>query len=356
MSIENQETFYLRNVCDYDTNIKSDAILTESVIDGFSEFSTLLRTMYQDWRSYETSTAPSVRTKIGIMTNDLENYHNLTYTLDFLFAVAMVGELCSEGKIQYLRAAKVLLKTEYKNSVVFPIKMFEKYGFYFNYFKGEKEISEYKSCDSFNIYYENCEHLIDSMKFIAHRLTEQEKKKEMPAKVAFMLADYYFILTGNINQNPAQKSILNTLGSLRELWGELVCVMQDECGFIADSSFNPYVFPNRTVTFKKNKKTICKFGITVDCLNIRLPLSFEIAKNLILKRKSLPQSVNRNIDLFDCVNCGKCEGKSNIVMVEGVPLCNLSYSNFATEDSRCLHFDVTNEDEVIVICEIVREI
>ncbi|WP_186422335.1 hypothetical protein [Lacrimispora celerecrescens] len=102
MSIENQAVFYLRNVCDYDHNIKSEALLTESVTNGFSEFSSLLRTIYQDWRSYETSTVPSERTKIGIMTDDLENYHNLTYTLDFLFAVAVAGELIAEGETPYI--------------------------------------------------------------------------------------------------------------------------------------------------------------------------------------------------------------------------------------------------------------
>lgn len=356
MSIKNQATFYFRNVCDYDSNIKSDAVLTDAVIDGFAKLSDLLRTIYQDWRSYETSTIPSERTKIGIMTDDLENYHNLTYTLDCLFAIATMGELCWEGETQYLSVQKSSFKSEYKQSVALPFEMLKKYGFYFNYFKGDKTADEYKRCDSFHVYYENGKHLIESMKFIAHRLAEQEKIKEITPKVAFMLADYYFILSGNINQVPIQKSILNTLGTLSEIWKELVRVMQDEYGLIADSSFNPYVFPNRTVTFKQNKKTICKFGINVDRLNIRLPLSFEAAKNLITKRTSLPQSINRNIDLFGCVNCGKCENKSNIVMVEDVPLCNLPYSNFVTEDSRCLRFDITADEEVKVICDIVRDL
>lgn len=356
MSIENQATFYHRNVCDYQSSIKSDFTLSEAVIAGFNEYSDLLRTIYQDFRSYEISTVPSERTKIGIMTDDLENYHNLTYTLDCLFVVATAGELCSEGETQYLSVQKALFKNEYKKSVTFPFEMLEKYGFYFNYFKGEKAVDEYKRCDGFHVYYENGRYLVESIKFIARQLSEQEKKKEMSPKVAFMLADYDFIFTGNVNQNPMQQSILNTLGALSEIWEALVRVMQDECGFVADSSFNPYVFPNRTVTFKKNKKTICKFGITVDRLNIRLPLSFETAKNLITKRTSLPQSINHNIDLFDCVNCGKCENKSNIVMVEDVPLCNLPYSNFVTEDSRCLRFDITADEEVKVICDIIRKL
>ncbi|MDD2361856.1 MAG: hypothetical protein PHH84_02685 [Oscillospiraceae bacterium] len=356
MSIQNQALFYYRNVCDYESSIKSDVTLSGAVIAGLAEYSDLLRTTYQDWRSYETSTVPSERTKIGIMTDDLENYHNLTNTLDCLFAVTTVGELCSEGVIQYLSVQKNLFKSEYKKSVTFSFKMLEKYGFYFCFFKGDKAVDEYKRCDNFQFCYENGEHLIDAINFIAHQFTKKEKKKEMPPKVAFMLADYYFILTGNVNQNPTQQSILNTLGALSEIWEELVRVMQDECGLIADSSFNPYVFPNRTVTFKYNKNTICKFGINVDRLNIRLPLSFEAAKDLITKRTSLPQSINHNIDLFDCINCGKCENKSNIVIVDGVPLCNLPYSNFVTEDSRCLRFDITADEEVKVICDIIRKL
>ena len=354
MSIESQAMFYYRNVCDYDPNIKSKVTITESFIAGFAKFSDLLCTIYQDWRSYETSTAPSERTKIGIMTDDLENYHNLTYTLDCLFAIATVGELCSEGEVQYLNVNKSPFKNNYKKSVVLPFEMLEKYGFYFSYYKGYKEAADYKRCDRFDVYYENGSSLIEAMKFIAGRLAGMKKKKEMPDKVAFMLADYHFILTGTVNQNPTQKSILMTLGSLRSLWEQLVRVIQDECNLIADSSFNPYVFPNRTVTFKQNKKTICKFGISVERINIILPLSFETAKMLIERRSVLPQSINQNFDRFGCANCGKCENKSNIVMVEGVSLCNLPYGNFCT-DARYLYFDVTNEEEVEVVLEIIRE-
>jgi ferredoxin len=131
---------------------------------------------------------------------------------------------------------------------------------------------------------------------------------------------------------------MNTLGSFSGLWKELVDLLQNKCKLIVDLSFNPYVFPNRTITFKQNKKVICKFIINVDRLHIRLPLSYEIAKELILKRKSLPQSINNNINEFHCVGCRKCEDSRNIEIIEGVPLCNLHYSNFVTEDSRCLRF------------------
>ncbi len=356
MSIENQATFYFRNVCDYDSSINSDTCLPEVIIKGFKEFSELLRIIYSDWHSYETSKVGSVRTKIGIMSDDLENYHNLTYTLDCLYAIASVGKLCSEGENKYLSVDKSLLKSVYKKSVTFPFQMFEKYCFYFSYFKGDEEVDEYKKCKSFNFYYENGEHLIEAIHFIAKQLDKQEKQKEMPKNVAFMLADYYFILNEKVNDNLLNNSIKNTLGKAAVQWEKLVNTFKNEYNLTADLSFNPYVFPNRTATFKLGKKTICKFGIHPDCLSIRLPLSYEIAKELISNRKKLPQSINDNIDNFHCIACGRCESATNIEIFEGVSLCNLSYSNFVTEDSRCLRFIVTNDKEVEVILEIVKKI
>lgn len=173
MSIENQATFYYRNVCDYDSNIRSGVELAESIVDGFIEFTNFLRNIYEDWRSYETSAIPSERTKIGIMTDDLENYHNLTYTMDCLYALATTGELQSEGGTKYLSVNKIPFKNIYKQSATFSFKMLEKYSFYFKYFKGHKEVTEYKHCDSFNVYYENGRSLIESMKLLAARLSER---------------------------------------------------------------------------------------------------------------------------------------------------------------------------------------
>lgn len=140
---------------------------------------------------------------------------------------------------------------------------------------------------------------------------------------------------------------------------KIVDVLQKKYGLTADSSFNPYVFPNRTVTFKKNKKTTCKFGINVDTLSIRLPISFEIARELVLKRNTLPQSINQNIDLFGCVRCCGCKdgAKGSLIeYVNDVPICTLPYSNFQTEDSRCLRFVITKEEEIDTIIDIISRL
>jgi len=351
MSIENQAEFYRRNVCDYDASIVS---VTAHIAEGFAQFSEFLRTIFADWRAYETSTVKSERTKIGIMTDDLENYHNLTYTLDTLYAISAVGILMSEGESKYLSVNKRLFKGEYKQSATLPLVMLEKYGFHFACFKGEKT-AEFNRCDSFNVGYENGAELIEAVSFLVTQLRSLERNKSMAPKTAFMLADYHFALTGEINQNPTQSSVVNTVGPLGEMWKKLASAIGDECGLVADSSFNPYVFPDRTITFKQGKRSVCKFGISVDRLSVRLPLSFESAKALVLRRKTLPASVNQNIDWFHCINCGKCKDEANIEIVEGVPLCKLSYKNFMVEDSTCLRFDVTSMDEVDVICDVIRE-
>ncbi len=355
MSIESQATFYNRNICDYDIKMNANIKITDSMLEGFKEYNDLLHTIYADWHSYEISTVLSVKTKIGIMSDDLENYHNLTYTLDCLYALATEGKLCTPGEQTCLKVEKTLFKAAFKKSVVLPFSMFEKYGFSIEYYKENKEVSDYKRCSHFQIYYKKGAYLLETLKFLADNLANQEKQKEMPKNVAFMLADYYFILKGKLDTQLLQESILNTLGPMCELWKKLVQVLQDEYKLSADISINPFVFPNKTVTFKQNKRTICKFGLSTDTLNVRLPLSYEMAKDLIARRNSLPKSIDDNINYFGCVCCGKCDNQSNIERFQGVPLCNLSYSNFVTEDSRCLRFVITKEEELQLIMEIIKK-
>lgn len=46
MSIQNQALFYYRNVCDYQSSIKSVVTLSGAVIAGLAEYSNLIRTIY----------------------------------------------------------------------------------------------------------------------------------------------------------------------------------------------------------------------------------------------------------------------------------------------------------------------
>ena len=123
-----------------------------------------------------------------------------------------------------------------------------------------------------------------------------------------------------------------------------------------DVSLNPYVFPAWNFKFLNKKRTICTFNIGTDRLSVRLPLSYELAKDLIIKRSELPQNVRECIENFGCVRCGKCTDESNIEIVDGIRLCKLNYSNFVTEDSRMIAVQLTAKNEVDIIIRLIRDI
>lgn len=343
MSIKPQADFYFKNVCDF--KIKNHHF-SDEILEGFSAFTSLMRDIYKDYRSFETSTKDKVITKIGITEDDLENYHNLTETVDCLYKMTALGTLQSEGETSYLNIDKAILKAKFKKQVSFAFSILEKHSFYFVFYKNEKEVKDYKSCNSFCLYYENSNMLIPAMKLLADTLAAQ-----LSNGLAFYMADYESIFT-QTPVSPRKQCILNLLGDYAYLWLEFIDAAE-ELGLTANLNINPYVFPNWTVKILKGKKTICTFHINCDKLFIRLPLTFDIAKDLILKRNMLPDSINHCISKWGCVGCGKCKNQSNIEMVEGVSLCTLKYSNFVTEDSRILSFALSSESELNIIKDII---
>lgn len=108
--------------------------------------------------------------------------------------------------------------------------------------------------------------------------------------------------------------------------------------------------------FIHNKKTVCTFHIQCNQIYLRLPLSYEVAKEVIDIRHDLPQNIQNAIQSFGCVGCGKCNNRSNLERYNGFNLCTLSYKNFTTEDSRMIQFVLTQEDELTAVCNIVRKL
>lgn len=350
MSIKNQATFWLKNVCDFRI---TEHNFTDEMIKGFNAFSTLLRYIYQDYQAFEVSTKGETITKIGIAENDLESYHNLTETVDCLYKMSALGKLNILGEETYLKIDKAIFKTKFKKSVSFVFSMLEKHGFYFVFYKNENEVKEYKQCNTFCLYYDNNNILIPSIKLLADTLAKQTSKTDLSNGLAFFMADYENIFK-RAKTTPKKQNIIRLLGDSTPLWLSFID-NANKLGLDYELTINPYVFPNWTVKILSGKKTVCTFNIKSDSLLIRLPLSFEIAKRLILVRKTLPDSIDNCISKWNCVNCGKCENQSNIEIVEGVPLCSLKYLNFCTEDSRILYFAVTQESEIKIINDIIAK-
>ena len=224
MSIKNQATFWLRNVNEYSGEHGGFSELC----DGYRGLSNLMKRIYEDYHSYEISTAEKVRTKIGIMADDLENYHNLTETINCIYQMAVVGVLDEEGNVNYLEIEKAVFKKTYKSSATFPFQMLENYGFYFKYIKNNKEISAYKNCDKFYLFYDESAELISTMKHIAESLPDINAKDDYIGKkdLLFSITDFESVLLKNSTKqkdiNPLKSGIVNTAGIKNELWHEIV--------------------------------------------------------------------------------------------------------------------------------------
>jgi len=362
MSIEYQAMFWMRNVCESDFNaILQENNLDDSIIEGLREFSDLLKRIYEDYHSFEVSTAESVLTKIGIMADDLENYHNLTETIECLYGIAKAGILQVDGMDFYLAIPKDVFKKEFKKSVVLPFEILENHSFYFKYYKKGKEVSSYKLCDTFNIYYDNNNFMMSSLKYFVDRITEKNVKEDYAkTDMLFYIADYDSVLLNKTTRRkeicPKRFGISKTLGKQDELWTLIMNTLHDELKMNYDISLNSYVFPAWNFKFLNKKKTICTFNIGTDRLFVRLPLSYELAKELIITRNKLPQNIRECIEKFGCVRCGKCANESNIEIIDGIRLCKLNYSNFVTEDSRIIAVQLNSKDEIEFIIRLIREL
>ncbi|MCL2462325.1 MAG: hypothetical protein FWF44_06625, partial [Defluviitaleaceae bacterium] len=102
------------------------------------------------------------------------------------------------------------------------------------------------------------------------------------------------------------------------------------------------------------KKTIITFNISPDIIYVSLPLSYEMAKNVIANKEKLPEIVQKSIANFGCMGCGKCTAQSNIEIFQGIPLCRREASNSLGEGPRNIQGSITSPEEAAVICDIVK--
>lgn len=350
MSIEYQAMFWMRTVCETDfERMQKESGIDESVMAGFKEFSGLLRHIYNDYHSFEVSRALHEPTKIGIMEDDLENYHNLINMLDCLYHLARVGMVQKSGVETCLMIQKASFQKIFKKSAAKLFEQLERYSFYLRYYKNGTEVSAYRQCNTFEVYYDPNPAMMHAIHYFAVNIPETNVKENYAQeKVLFYIADYEGVLSKQSIKrkelSPKRFGIPKLLGEYEQLWSVLLREF-DTMALDYDISLNPYVFPCWNFKCIYQKRTLCTFYIGVDKLSVRLPLSYDIAKTLILKRNELPASVCESMEHFGCVRCGNCCEEQNIEIIDGVKLCKLHYSNFVTEDARLIAFSLTTREE-----------
>lgn len=362
MSIETQANFWLRNITAADTEaIRRECGFDDGIIGALNSFTILLRGIYTDYTSFEVSSAGHVPTKIGIMADDLENYHNLTDTLDCLYAIVRTGVLRTQGAVSFLEVKKADLKAQFRKNAALPFGILEKNSFYPEFYRNGKKVPTYRQCNEFCVHYEDSDTMLSALKQFVMRITPKNVKEDYaPEKVLFYTADYESVFLGKTTLRREichqRLGIDSTLGTQCELWRHICGVIQENLELGYDVCINPYVFPNWNFKFIKKRKTVCTFDIGVDRLSVRLPLPYNLAKELILSREKLPESIRGCIENFGCTCCGKCSGQSNLELVDGITLCSLNYSNFVTEDSRMISIQIRTQDEADTVAGLIRRI
>lgn len=360
MSIAYQAEFWRRSVNEFNDKDGKFA----GFEDGFVEFSNLLKTIYENYKIFEVSTAGQAKTKYGgITAEDLDNYHNLTNTLDCLFYLSRLGILKKDGNVNFLEISKKEFSANFKGSATLPLAMLEKKRFYFSFQKSGKETSSYKTCDTLNLFYDNNVNLIPAMSYFAKATLETSMKEDyQQTRFLFYVADFDSVLFGQSTKqtdiNPLKQNILNVAGNKQTLLANLVNVLQKTCEGVK-SYIQPYVIPKWQISFYKNKKIVLSLTLRPDRVIIELHLTFEGAKRVIQTRKNYPQSIHDAIDRLNCCGCGRCKNQgpigNAIVSFEGIKLCSYPITNFMNSESRCLYLNLNSDADIEAIAEIIKQ-
>jgi hypothetical protein len=357
MSIQSQAEFWRRNVCEVSEEAAA-SVPDGDMLDGMRAFSELLREIYSNYALFEVSKAESVMTKIGILADDLENYHNLTNMGKCLFELAKAGELCRNGAEYFLRVDKALFKGGFKKPPAPFFKWLEHFGFYLLYFKNGGAAKSYSGCDCMELYYENHPALLRAAEYLVRGAAEyNDKAAVMPFETAFLLADYDILCMGggaNKTVYELPQTIMNCAGDkgafLAALAGEFCGA--DKLGI--DFVINTYVFPNWTVKFRQGKRTIVTFYVKANCITVHLPLSYDAAKRVIDEKAAFTDGVSASLSRFGCAGCGKCSSAANLTEYKGYSVCSLAFRNFTTEYSRLIRMDIETSEDAAAIRRIVE--
>jgi hypothetical protein len=87
-----------------------------------------------------------------------------------------------------------------------------------------------------------------------------------------------------------------------------------------------------------------------DYIKTHIPVPKNNLEQLVSERKKLPETIQRQIEKFGCISCGKCtkDGKLYLRMIDGVKCC------FGRAEASTIYLDLTSMDEVNAIVEIIK--
>ncbi|WP_105616349.1 hypothetical protein [Vallitalea okinawensis] len=333
--------FLLNNVRDLPNDLIT-ACDNETVI-GLADLRDLLLEIYRDVDTY-------------IVSDHLESYHNITYTANlFLYAISLTGEIKKKDDEYYLSVPKDVFKKVYKKSVFFPLVALEHYGIYFEYFKEDKIVNNYKRCNWFDIHFKDSNNLALALNFLSNSFDSVDNKTEYGDAISMLAKADYSRLVMKISANrervsPMRSDIVNSVLN-KSVYIRFVTRLLD-IGLSTSIYYQRYCCPFWNISFLKDKKKlICRVQIFSNCIRLFFPIPQNTLENLVINRKKYPQSIMSAIEKFGCVSCGKCKrkGESYLKVIDGVNCC------YGHADARTIYLSLENEEEVHAILEIIGE-
>lgn len=293
MFIEYQAQFWLRNICDVPNNLETNISdnIKELIIEGLKEFPLLLKTIYNDYESFEE-------------IDYSKSYHNLMDTIKLLYSSGLAGDLLLKNNEYFIEVNPINFKQYFKALPEYHFDALKIYGFDFKYFKNNDLYSEYKKCDSFHVYYKNSNSLLPAIKYLADQMPNAEYKEVYARNFTmFAIADYNSILLKHSIKrediNPLCDGILRTTNN-NELWLKLVDLFINK--YHLDSSVNLWseIFasyrPVWDLKFNKGKKKIASVHINIGHIGIDLMPTSKQARDIYNDK-----SISLTKDLFNSI-------------------------------------------------------
>ncbi|ULQ60332.1 hypothetical protein K7I13_03215 [Brucepastera parasyntrophica] len=335
ISFERRARFLRNNVREWKGNIfrdKNGSELTEELAGGLRDIRRLVTRIYDDYDFYSNG-------------NDLKSFHNISYTVRFLYSAAACGVSVERDGQMVLLCDKMEFKGIYKKQNMLPFEALQRYGITVRYLKTGKEVPSYKNCSQFEINFGNSGSAVQALILLAEKFSSVDEKKEYgDAITMFAKADYDRLVSGEPAFreciDPLREDILNSAAGKRDLY----CLLAEKLLKTADVTscyYQRYACPFWNINFMQNKKLICKTMLFDDYLQVHVPFSFAKAEELVRNKNRYPSAIKTAIEHFDCISCGKCSASShdNIRIIEGVRLCT------KRTDARTIYMELRAPDE-----------
>jgi hypothetical protein len=162
--------------------------------------------------------------------------------------------------------SKFIFKNDYvsRKPPVFQYDILPKYGFIIKYYKYKTETSSVDSCDTFNIYYNNCSELLPALSYLINNIPELNYEVDyVKSETLFLIADYKSIFLNESTKrkdiDPLDHRIISMAGIYSKFWIQIIQLFikkfDIKCN-LYERYMSAFGSPTWEINFRKNKTVV----------------------------------------------------------------------------------------------------